>query len=142
VRRFELVLLCALVIGGIVWIIVDDSPVPPSADAQEPLAVECLKRAGLEADSEVGTGVARDVDSVLYVKDGDGARVAVVYLADLREDLDVLAERLRDDQKTYDDYEGETIEHRGTSVIRMRTGYPRAGAIRGCMDRAAKVEDA
>ena len=140
-KRSELILLCVLVIGGIVYVIVDDSPVPPSADAQKPVALACLERAGFKADWDVPTGVARGVDWVLDVEDADGPRVATIYLADLRVDLDVLADRLEEDQKTYGDYEDETIEHRGTSVVRLRKGYGRTGAIRECMDRAAKAKE-
>jgi hypothetical protein len=140
-KRRELVLLCALLIGGIVYVLVDDSPIPPSADEQRPVAIACLKRAGLDVEWDVPTGVARNFDWVLNVKDEDGPRVAIVYLADLDSDSDFLAERLKDDQKTYGDYEGETIEVRGTSVIRLVKGYGRAGPILECMDRSAKVTD-
>jgi hypothetical protein len=140
-KGFGRILFWALMIGGIVYAIIDDSPVPPSADAQKPVALACLKRADFKADWDVPTGVARDVEWVLHVEDGDGIRVAIIYLADLRADLDVLADRLEEDQETYGDYKGETIEHRGTSVVRLRKGYVRAGGIRECMDRAAKAEE-
>ena len=142
-KRFKGILVLVLVIGGIVYAIVDDSPLPPSADAQEPVAVACLKRAGFKVKSDIysGGGFGRDVQYELDVEDEDGARVAVIYLADLPEDIDLFADHLKDYQKTYGDYKGETIEQRGTAVLRLAKGSNRAGPIHDCMDRAAKAKE-
>jgi hypothetical protein len=123
--------------------------VGPSADAQKPVALACLKRAGFNVTDEVPTGAftslypsdGRDVQWELYVTDNNGARVAIMYLADMPGDLDPFADHLKDNQKTYGDYKGETIEHRGTTVIRLAKSFTRAGAIRACVDRAAKAKE-
>jgi hypothetical protein len=130
-----------LVIAAIVYLIVDDSPIPPSADAQEPVAVACLKRAGLKVKSDTYSGgsLGRDVRYELDVD--DGARVAVIYLADLPADAELFADHLEDQQKTYGDYRGETIEQRGTAVIRLAKGSDRAGAIHDCVDQAAEAKE-
>ena len=145
-KRFEGILVLVLVIGGIVYAIVDDSPLPPSADAQEPVAVACLKRAGFKVKSDTYSGGSlpsdgSDVQYELHVEDEGGAGVAIIYLADLPEGIDLFADRLKDDQKTYGDYKGETIEQRGTAVIRLAKGSDRAGAIHDCVDRAAKAKE-
>ncbi len=138
-----------LLVGGIAYAIFGDIHVGPSADAQKPVALACLKRAGFKVTDEVPTRAftslypsdGRDVQWELYVKDKDGAQVAVIYLADMPGDLDEFADHLKDQQKTYGDYKGETIEHRGTTVIRLVKGYERADAIHDCVDRAAKAKE-
>jgi hypothetical protein len=145
-KRREGILLLVLVPAAIIYAIVDPSPVPPSADAQEPVAVACLKRAGFNVKSDVYSGGSlpsngSDVQYELDVEDEAGARVAIIYLADQREGIDLFADRLKDDQKTYGDYKGETIEQRGTAVIRLAKGSDHAGAIHDCVDRAAKAKE-
>jgi hypothetical protein len=146
-RIFGRILLPVLLIGGIAYAIFGDIHVGPSADAQKPVALACLRRAGFNVSDEVPTGAftslypsdGRDVQWELYVKSGDGTRVAIVYLADMPSDLDEFSDHLKDQQKTYGDYKGETIEHRGTTVIRLAKSYTRAGAIHDCVDRAAEA---
>jgi hypothetical protein len=141
-RRREGILVLVLVIGGIIYAIVDGSSLPPSADAQEPVAVACLKRAGFKVTSDVYSGSGYgDVQYELDVEDEGGARVAVIYLADLAQDTELFADHLKDYQKTYGDYKGETIEQRGTAAIRLAKGFNRAGAIHDCVDRAAKAKE-
>jgi hypothetical protein len=148
-RTFGGILLSVLLIGGVAYAIFGDIHVGPSADAQKPVALACLKRAGFEVADEVPTGAftslypsgGRDVQWELDVKDKDGTRVAVMYLADMPGDLDEFADHLKDKQKTYGDYKDEAIEHRGTTVIRLVKGYPRADAINQCVDRAAKAKE-
>jgi hypothetical protein len=145
-KRREGILLLVLVPAAIIYAIFDHSPVPPSADAQEPVAVACLKRAGLNVKSDVYSGGSlpsngSNVQYELDVEDEGGARVAIIYLADLPGDIDLFADHLKDDQKTYGDYKGETIEQRGTAVIRLAKGYDRAGVIHACVDRAAKAKE-
>ena len=137
-KRREGILLLVLVPAAIIYGIVDDSPLPPSADAQEPVAVACLKRAGFRVKSDIYSGgrypsTGGDVQYELDVED--------IYLADLPEDSDLYADHLKDYQKTYGDYRGETIEQRGTAVIRLAKGFDRAGAIHDCVDRAAKAKE-
>jgi hypothetical protein len=144
-KRREAILLLVLVPAAIIYAIFDDSPVPPSADAQEPVAVACLKRAGFNVKSDVYSGGSlpsngSNVQYELDVEDESGARVAIIYLADLPGDVDLFADHLKDDQKTYGDYKGETIEQRGTAVLRVAKGSNRAAAIHHCMDRAAKTK--
>ncbi len=140
------ILLSVLLIGGIAEAIFGNIHVGPSADAQMPVVIACLKRAGFTVTSDVPTGTGlpgaynRGVQWELYVKDKDvRARVATLYLADLSGDLDQFAAYLKDVQKTYGDYKGETIEHRGPTVIQLNS-YARAGAIRDCVDQAAKAK--
>ena len=135
-----------LVPAAIIYALVDHSPLPPSADAQEPVAVACLKRAGFNVKSDIYSGGSlpsngSDVQYELGVEDESGARVAIIYLADLPSDIDLFADHLKDDQKTYGDYKRETIEQRGTAVIRLAKGSDRAGAIHVCVDRAAKAKE-
>lgn len=143
---FGRILLAVLVIGGIAYAIFGDVHVGPSADAQKPVAIACLKRAGLGVTSEVPTtsslipAYGRDVQWELYVKGEAGARVAILYLADLPGDLDEFADHLKDEQTTYGDYKGERIEHRGTTVIRLKS-HARSGAIHDCVDQAAKAKE-
>lgn len=143
-KRHEGILLLVLLPAAIIYAIVNPTPTPPSADAQEPVAVACLKRAGLKVKSDVYSGGTlpsngSNVKYVLRVDDENGG-VAIIYLADLPSDIDQFAEHLKDDQKTYGDYEGETIEQRGTALLRLAKGSGRTGAIHGCMDRAAKTK--
>lgn len=140
-------LLAVLVIGGILYAIFGNVHVGPSADVQKPVAIACLKRAGFAVTDEIPTGSAlqsssygRDVQWKLDVKDRGGASVAILYLADLPEGMDLYAEHLKDDQKTYGDYGGETIEQRGTTVIRLKR-HARAGAIHDCVDQAARAKE-
>lgn len=145
-KRREAILLLVLVPAAIIYAIVDDSPVPPSADTQEPVAVACLKRAGFNVKSDIYSGGrlpsnGSNVQYELDVEDEGGARVAIIYLADLPGDIDLFADHLKDDQKTYGDYKGETIEQRGTAVLRLAKGSDRAGAIHDCVDRAAKAKE-
>jgi hypothetical protein len=142
----EGILVPVLVIAAIIYAIVDDSPVPPSADAQEPVALACLKRAGFMVKSDTYSGGSlpsngSDVKYKLDVDDEAGSRVAIIYLADLRQGIDLFADTLKENQKTYGDYKGETIELRGTAVIRLAPGFNRAGAIHVCVDRAAKAKE-
>jgi hypothetical protein len=138
----EAILVLVLVIGGIIYAIVDGSSLPPSADAQEPVAVACLKRAGFKVTSDIySRGSYGDVKYELDVEDEGGARVAIIYLADLQLDIEPFTDHLKDYQKTYGDYKGETIEQRGTAGIRLAEGFNRAGAIHDCVDRAAKAEE-
>jgi hypothetical protein len=141
--RHEGILLLVLLIAGIVYAIVDDTPLPPSADAQESVAVACLKRAGFKVTSDIptGGGYGSNVQYELDIEDEDGARVAIVYLADLPSDIEPLVDHLKDYQKTYGDYKGETIEQRGTAGIRLAKGFNRAGAIHDCVARAGKAKD-
>ena len=145
-KRREGILLLVLVPAAIIYAIVDHSPVPPSADAQEPVAVACLKRAGFKVKSDVYSGGSlpsngSNVQYELDVENEDGSWVAIIYLADLPGDVDLFAEHLKDDQKTYGDYKDETIEQRGTAVIRLAKGSDHAGAIHDCVDRAAKAKE-
>lgn len=145
-KRREGILLLVLVPAAIIYAIVDGSPVPPSADAQEPVAVACLKRAGFNVKSDIYSGGSlpsngSNVQYELDVEDEGGARVAIIYLADLPGDIDLFADHLKDDQKTYGDYKGETIEQRGTALLRLANGSGRAGAIHDCVDRAAKAKE-
>jgi hypothetical protein len=148
-RIFGRILLSVLLIGGIAYAIFGDIHVGPSADAQKPVVLACLRRAGFNVTDEVPTRAftslypsdGRDVQWELYVKDKNGARVAVMYLADLSGDLDDFADHLKDNQRTYGDYKGEAIEHRGTTVIRLAKSYARAGAIHACVDQAAKAKE-
>ena len=145
-KRREGILLLVLVPAAIIYAIFDDSPLPPSADAQEPVAVACLKRAGFNVKSDIYSGGSlpssgSDVQYELDVERESGARVAIIYLADLPEDIDLFADRLKDDQKTYGDYKGEAIEQRGTAVIRLAKGSDYAGAIHACVDQAAKAKE-
>ena len=145
-KRREAILLLVLVPAAIIYAIFDHSPLPPSADAQEPVAVACLKRAGFNVKSDVYSGGSlpsngSNVQHELDVKDEGGARVAIIYLADLPDDIDLFADHLKDDQKTYGDYKGETIEQRGTALIRLAKGYDRAATIHGCVDRAGKAKE-
>lgn len=144
-KHREGILVLVLVIAAIVYLIVDDSPFPPSADAQEPVVVACLKRAGFKVKSDIYSGgsLGRDVQYELDVEDEDeyGTRVAVVYLADSPADTELFAHQLKDSQKTYGDYKGETIEQRGTAVIRLAKGSDRTGAIHECVDQVAKAKE-
>jgi hypothetical protein len=145
-KRREAVLLLVLVPAAIIYAIVDHSPLPPSADAQEPVAIACLKRAGFNVKSDVYSGGSlpsngSQVQYKMDIEDESGALVAIIYLADLPGDVDLFAARLKDDQKTYGDYKGETIEQRGTAVIRLAKGSSHAAAIHACMDRAAKAKE-
>lgn len=139
------ILLSVLLIGGIGEAIFGNVHVGPSADAQMPVAIACLQRAGFTVASDVPTGTGlpgaynRGVQWELYVNQRDGAPVATLYLADMSGDLDQLAAHLKDAQKTYGDYKGETIEYRGTTVIQLNS-YTRAGAIQDCVDQAAKAK--
>jgi hypothetical protein len=144
-KFFGRILWSVLVVGGIVYAIVGDIDLLPSADAQKPVALACLKRAGFKVESNVpGSGgripaYGSEVVWELDVKDADGRRVAVIYLADATEDLDGFADNLKENQKVYGDYKGETIEHRSSSVMRMAKGHERA--IRDCVDQAAKAKE-
>jgi hypothetical protein len=130
-------LIPVLLVGGIVYAIVHGGSVPPSAGAQEPVAVACLKRAGFKVKSDVYSDDFRHE----LVEDANGAGVAVIYLAEPTADSESLAGHLKDYQKTYGDYKGETIEQRGSAVIRLAPGFDRAGAIHACVDRAEKVKE-
>jgi hypothetical protein len=139
-------LIPVLLVAGIIYAIVDDSPVPPSADAQKPVAVACLEHAGFNVKSDTYDGggfpsTGRDIRYELDVEPGDGQLVAILYLADLPDDAEPFADHLKDYQKTYGDYKGETIEQRGTAVIRLRGGFVRVGAIYACVDRAARAKE-
>jgi hypothetical protein len=145
-KRREGILLLVLVPAAIIYAIVNPSSVPPSADAQEPVAIACLKRAGFNVKSDTYSGGSlpsngSNVKYELDVEDEGGARVAIIYLADLPGDIDLFADHLKDNQKTYGDYKGETIEQRGTAVIRLAKGSDHARAIHDCMDRAAKAKE-
>jgi hypothetical protein len=141
-KRHEGILVLVLVIGGIIYAIVNGGSLPPSADAQEPVAVACLKRAGFKVTSDIySRNDYGDVKYELDVEDEGGALVAIIYLADLPLDIEPFTDHLKDYQKTYGDYKGETIEQRGTAGIRLAEGFNRAGAIHDCVDRAAKAEE-
>jgi hypothetical protein len=145
----RITLFSVLVIGGILYAIFGNIDVGPSADAQKPVALACLKRAGFKADWDVpddfagggGAGSGWHFDIELDVDDEDGGRVAVIYLADMSDDVDTFVDYLRDRQKTYGDYKDETIEARGTAAILLAKGSNRAGAIHDCVDRAAKAKE-
>jgi hypothetical protein len=103
------------------------------------VAAACLKRAGFKVESDQS-----DTDDFKYeldVEDENGARLAIVYLTDTSQDPETFAAHLKDYQKTYGDYKGETIEQRGTAVIRLAEGFERDAAIHTCVDRAAKAKD-
>lgn len=136
-KRREAIFLPVLLVAGIVYAIVHGGSVPPSAGAQEPVAVACLKRAGFNVKSD---SYSDDFRSEL-VEDADGAGVAVIYLAEPTADSESLAGQLKDSQKTYGDYKDETIEQRGSAVIRLGPSFDRAGAIHTCVDQAEKAKD-
>lgn len=136
-----------LVIGGILYAIFGDTETGPDADAQRPVALACLKRAGFKADWDVPDGLAGATrrgwtfDYELDVDDKDGGRVAVIYLADLSEDADLFVDELKENQKTYGDYKGLTIEKRGSAAILLDKASRNAAAVDDCVDRAGKAKD-
>jgi hypothetical protein len=137
-------LLAVLVGGGIIYAIVGNVHVGPDADAEKPVAIACLKRAGFTVTSDVPSGsgfqspsYGRFVQWRLDVRDGRGAPVAILYLADQSDDD--YANHLKDDQKTYGDFKGETIEYRGTTVARL-ISQSRASTVLHCVDQATHAK--